>query len=85
MTTTAALRALWAYQRAHDLKPGELATLVGVDVSTIYRWKRRGQAPVGLSVECLLEFLEAKDLIARTTDGDGRRPTPALYQATTVA
>ncbi len=85
MTTFRALSLLWSFQKGEDLKPGELAAAVGVDVSTIYRWKRRGQAPVGLSVERLLEFLEAKDLIARTVDGDGRRPVPALFQATPVA
>ncbi len=75
MTTNALLLVLWKYQSGpENLKPGELAAQVGVDVSTIYRWKR-GQSPVGLSLTTLLGFLEGKELIARTAAGDGRRPS----------
>jgi len=82
MTIRDVLRVLWSYEQAKDLKPAELALEVGVDVSTIYRWKRRHQSPVGTSRTVLLAFLEREGLIVRKAGGDGRRPSSYHLAAT---
>ena len=41
---------LIAWLRAHDMTAAELALRLGVERSTVYRWKRRGNAPVYLAL-----------------------------------
>lgn len=58
--TDAILRFDVIEQRRVDLKmsKGRLADLVGVDQSTIWRWRRRGMKPAHQLVQRLAEALE---------------------------
>lgn len=49
---------LTEWMRRHDVRGTELAAVLGVERGTVYRWKRRGNAPAYLPLA--LESLERR-------------------------